>query len=142
MAARVLDAFADTSGWTCWADRRQPFHTLAVSYYNAVWSRGGRIITTSLVLTELTALLTSPVRMPKPAQIQLLSAIRGDPAVEIVFLDAALDAAAWSLGEARPDKDWSLVDCASFELMRRRRLTDALTSDHHFEQAGFVRLLK
>ncbi len=42
----------------------------------------------------------------------------------------------------RPDKEWSLVDCASFVLMRQREINEALTSDHHFEQAGFSRLLK
>ena len=41
----------------------------------------------------------------------------------------------------RLDKDWSLTDCISFIVMRRRGLTDALTSDHHFEQAGFTILL-
>ena len=42
----------------------------------------------------------------------------------------------------RLDKDWSLTDCISFVVMRRRGLTDALTSDHHFEQAGFSILLR
>jgi predicted nucleic acid-binding protein len=42
----------------------------------------------------------------------------------------------------RPDKEWSLVDCTSFVLMERRGLTEALTTDHHFEQASFVRLLQ
>ncbi len=43
---------------------------------------------------------------------------------------------------ARADKEWSLVDCASFVVMQQRGLTEALTTDRHFEQAGFVRLLK
>ncbi|MBI2923647.1 MAG: type II toxin-antitoxin system VapC family toxin [Planctomycetes bacterium] len=37
----------------------------------------------------------------------------------------------------RPDKSWSLTDCISFSIMRRRKLTEALTADRHFEQAGF-----
>ncbi len=44
--------------------------------------------------------------------------------------------------KAHPDKDWSLVDCASFVVMKQRGIQEALTSDHHFEQAGFVRLLR
>lgn len=39
-------------------------------------------------------------------------------------------------------KNWSLVDCISFVVMRQRRLTDALTRDGHFEQAGIRALLK
>jgi hypothetical protein len=41
----------------------------------------------------------------------------------------------------RPDKDWSLTDCISFVVMQERGITDALTGDRHFEQAGFRALL-
>ena len=47
-----------------------------------------------------------------------------------------------ALYEDRPDKDWSLTDCTSFVRMRDGKLMDALTADHHFEQAGFQALLK
>ena len=40
------------------------------------------------------------------------------------------------------DKEWSLTDCASFDVMRERKLVDALVYDKHFEQAGFVPLLR
>ena len=73
---------------------------------------------------------------------RLLEGIRHDPSVEIVAIDPDLVGEAWHLWKARPDKDWGLVDCASFVVMQRRSLVEALTSDHHFEQAGFVRLLK
>jgi hypothetical protein len=42
----------------------------------------------------------------------------------------------------RMDKDWPLTDCISFVVMQREGITDALTGDRHFEQAGFVPLLK
>jgi uncharacterized protein len=47
-----------------------------------------------------------------------------------------------ALFASRPDKEWSLVDCISFVVMKERRLTDALTTDHHFVQAGFNALLR
>ena len=42
----------------------------------------------------------------------------------------------------RPDKDWSLTDCISFIVMQEYGLTEALTADHHFEQAGFKILIE
>ncbi len=46
------------------------------------------------------------------------------------------------LYRTRSDKDWSLTDCISFVVMEQRGIVDALTGDHHFEQAGFRALLK
>jgi predicted nucleic acid-binding protein len=138
----MLERFADTSGWAAWADSSERFHSLAVVAFEEVWHQRGRVVTTNFVLAELTALLTRPMRVPKPQQIQLLGDIRRDSGVAVVCVDAALEAAAWHLWQARPDKEWTLVDCASFVVMQQRGLTEALTTDHHFEQAGFVRLLK
>lgn len=81
------------------------------------------------------------MRIAKRRQIELLGDLRAEPAVEVVTIEADLDLAAWRLWSDRPDKAWSLVDCASFVVMQRLGLTEAITSDHHFEQAGFVRLL-
>ena len=134
--------FADTSGWASLVDRRQSFHVLAAACVQQAHADGKFIVTTNYVLAELTALLTSPLRMPRYQQIQLLADLRGASWVEIVHIDAMLDQAAWQLWESRLDKDWSLVDCASFLVMQQRSLTEALTTDHHFEQAGLVRLLK
>lgn len=138
----MIERFVDTSGWAELADRTLIFHPLAVAAFDEVWNQGGRLITSNLVLIELTALLSSPLRMPKSQQIRLIGDLQADTSVEVVFVDAALETGAWNLWRSRPDKDWSLVDCASFIIMRQRRLSEALTTDHHFEQAGYVRLLK
>jgi predicted nucleic acid-binding protein len=138
----MLEAFVDTSGWAAWAHAPEQFHALAVAAVEDLWNRGGRLVTTNWILVELTALLTSPMRVPKPQQIQLVQDIRGDPGVLVVTVDAATEAAAWNLWQTRPDKDWSMVDCASFVVMGQRQIVEAVTADHHFEQAGFVRLLK
>lgn len=138
----MSERFVDTSGWAEWADHTLRYHALALALFSETWDQGGRLLTTDYVLGELTALLTSPLRMPKPKQIQLLDAIHSDPSVQVVSLDVLQKRRAWDLWRARPDKSWSFVDCASFTVMRERGLTEALTTDHHFEQAGFIRLLK
>jgi predicted nucleic acid-binding protein len=138
----MSEIFADTSGWGCLVDRTQAFHKLATTIYQTARQRGTRIITTNYVLVELVALLTSPLQIPRPSVIQFVEGLSNSPFVEIVHIDPTLNADAWSLLRNRQDKEWSLVDCSSFVLMSRRAIVDALTTDHHFEQAGFVRLLK
>jgi predicted nucleic acid-binding protein len=73
---------------------------------------------------------------------QVLDAIRGDHRFEIVPAETELFAEAVTLYRARRDQDWSLTDCTSFVLMNQRGLLEVLTADHHFEQAGFIALLK
>ncbi len=135
------DLFVDTSGWAEVLDRTLNDHARALTLITQAVASGRRLITTSSILSELTALFNSPLRIPKAQQIQLVRDLRNDRTIEIVFIDESLDLDAWNLWETRPDKTWSLVDCASFVVMQRERLTEAITADHHFEQAGFVRLL-
>ncbi len=59
----------------------------------------------------------------------------------LVWVDEDLCARGWQLYRDRLDKDWSLTDCVSFVVMRHRAITEALTADRHFEQAGFIRLI-
>ena len=138
----MLERFVDTSGWAELADRTLAYHARAATLVAEVWKARGRLVTTGFVLAELTALLTRPLRMPKALQIHFLAKLRADPSIEIIHVDPTLERESWRLWETRPDKDWGLVDCSSFVVMQRRGLVEALTSDHHFEQAGFVRLLK
>ncbi len=37
-------------------------------------------------------------------------------------------------------KNWSLCDAASFVLMRQLSIAEVFTSDHHFDQASFLRM--
>jgi predicted nucleic acid-binding protein len=60
------------------------------------------------------------------------------PSVEFVQVDEELLLEGWVLLQQHQDKDFSLADCVSFVVMRRLRLTHALTFDKHFTQAGFL----
>ena len=86
--------------------------------------------------------MTSPLRIPRPQQVTTIETIKTTSWVAVVHIDPALEAEAWTLLRSRLDKTWSLVDCASFTVMRHRGIREALTTDRNFEQAGFVQLLK
>ncbi len=100
----------------------------------------GQVLTTAWVLTEVADALASPVQ--RPVFLRLLEALHADPEVTILPPDKGTFEAGIDLYSRRPDKSWSLTDCNSFVVMQERDLTEALTGDHHFEQAGFVALLK
>jgi uncharacterized protein len=74
--------------------------------------------------------------------INFITGIKTSPYVHILHVDNTLDTQAWQLLAQRNDKLWSLVDCTSFVIMQREGLTEALTTEHHFAQAGFVPLLR
>ena len=136
------EVFVDTSGWASFFIRTEPHHAKAVELMTQWQQQNGRVVTTNYVLSELVALFTSLLRVSRSTILDHIQAIRSRIWVEVVHIDPSLDEAAWKLFGDRLDKEWSLVDCASFVVMQQRGLTDALTADHHFEQAGFVRLLK
>lgn len=98
------------------------------------------MLTTAWVLTEVADGLASPATRGTFAQV--LRELKADPRVVIIQPNAALFDAGIELYEQRSDKDWSLTDCISFVAMREAGISDALTGDRHFEQAGFRALLK
>jgi predicted nucleic acid-binding protein len=101
-----------------------------------------RIVTTNYVLAELSALLMSPLRVPGRTRLTLLDRIRTADWVAVLHVDQPLDHASWDYLRSRPDRNFSLVDCSSFVVMQMHGLRESLTTDRHFEQAGFTRLLK
>ncbi len=137
----MIPVFVDTSGWASLADRTQKEFAQAATLYHQWREQGREVVTTNYVLAELIALLMSPLRLPRQEQFRRIDLIRTSKIVEIVHVTPELDAAAWALLKARADKEWSLVDAVSFLVMEQRGITEALTTDHHFEQAGFTRLL-
>ncbi len=139
---QMNEVFADTSGWASGFVRTELYHSLAAAFLRQWQADGTLVVTTNYVINEVSALLTSPLRVPRPQQIAILDAIRTASWVEIVHIAPDLDEAAYILFKNRPDKLWSLVDCASFVVMQQRGIVSAFTNDHHFEQAGLARLLK
>ena len=136
------EVFADTSGWASFFVETELHHAKVLRLMEQWQQKTRRVVTTNYVLSELLPLLTMRLHVRRKRALNLIEPIRLDPLVEIVHIDESLDADAWRLLENRLDKTWSLVDAASFVVMKNRQITEALTTDHHFEQAGFTRLLK
>jgi predicted nucleic acid-binding protein len=98
----------------------------------------GEVVTTQWILTEVAdAFSGSAIRhRVKPA----LDKIAEDPDATVVPVSPEYFERGLELYHARPDKTWSLTDCISFVVMADEGLTETLTRDHHFEQAGFTAL--
>jgi hypothetical protein len=129
--------FADTFYFLALAGERDRAHAIAVDYSR---TRHGPVVTTAWVLTEVANALSAAAR--RFAFTRLLSRIRQDPRFTIVPPTQDLFERGVALYAERPDKEWSLTDCISFTVMREMGISEALTGDSHFEQAGFAALLR
>ena len=129
--------FADTFFFFAILNRADPSHARA-----AAFSRNSRLlrITTDWVITELADGLSRTG--DRERFMDLYRHIQTSPAIRVVPASRELLEDAIALFASRPDKDWSLTDCVSFVVMRDEEITQALTGDQHFEQAGFTALLR
>ncbi|WP_322744656.1 type II toxin-antitoxin system VapC family toxin [Cuspidothrix issatschenkoi] len=128
----------DTSGLLCFLHQDEAQHKTAVeliSNYN------GRFITHNYVLAELIA-LSLVRRFPCSTVLMYSLELMENPNVEMVWVDEILHREAMDLLLVRQDKTYSLCDAISFVLMRKKGIREALTTDKHFEQEGFTRLLQ
>lgn len=134
--------FWDTAAFVALANRDDSLHDAAAFVSQKLARAGARLLTTDAVLTEV-ANTFSRVALRSMAR-QVIEAYQSSVrmrAAQLVHVDAMLWQQGWQLFLDRPDKDWSLTDCISFVVMQDRNLRRAFTSDHHFEQAGFEKLL-
>lgn len=97
-------------------------------------------VTTTWVLTEVADAMAGISQRGR--FVAFLKLLRGERTVAIVPASSELFDLGMQLYTQRPDKDWSLTDCISFVVMKQHGLTEALTADRHFEQAGFKALLR
>lgn len=132
----MIARFADTFYFLALLNERDSSHEWAREYAADL---GCRLVTTDWVLVEVADALAAPAQ--RPAFLALWQEIRDKSAIEIVESDRSILLRGLDLYARRLDKGWSLTDCISFVVMTDRGLSEALTGDHHFEQAGFRALL-
>lgn len=127
----------DTSGLLCYFDASDARHLDAVTFFKAAPLR----LIHSHILAEFIPLCRA--RGLNIADVLAFAAdLLDNPHVGVVWVDEDLHCSALALLRARLDKTYSLCDAVSFVLMRERGITEALTTDRHFAQEGFERLLK
>ena len=133
----MTPVFADTAFYVAFHNRRDALHARAVELSARLTAP---IITTEFVLLEVANFFKRPGDRAMFAALD--AALRSDAITTVVPASSELYAHGRDLFAGRFDKEWSLVDCTSFVVMAKRGITDALTADEHFEQAGFKALLK
>ena len=136
----MIEVFLDSAYAIALAASNDQYHERADTLADRLEEDAVRLITTRAVILEIGNAL-SRARHRKAA-ISLLEGMEQDENIEIVPLSEELYEQALQLYQNRPDKEWGLTDCVSFIVMQDRGLTEALTSDAHFEQAGFRALLR
>jgi len=135
----AVELFLDASYAIALASSTDQHHERAVELAQRIETEDRRLITSRAVGLEIGNAL-SKLRY-RAAAVALLDAIEHDPNVEVVPLSEEVYRRSLELYRQHQDKEWGLTDCVSFAVMWERSITDALTTDNHFRQAGFRTLL-
>lgn len=127
----------DTSGFFCLYNEDEARHADALVFYDAASVR----VTTNYILAEYVALAHARGSSRSDA-LDFSQRVLNDSEIEVVWADENLHRRAIELLLEREDKEYSLCDAVSFVVMQQLEIKEALTTDKHFEQESFVRLLK
>jgi predicted nucleic acid-binding protein len=129
--------FVDTAYLLALARPQDEYHARALAWANAAKKP---LISTEYVVWEVVNGLSKLIDRPKA--IAVLDGV-GDPSSwQVIAASGELTGRGIQIFRQHQDKEWSLTDCISFVVMRELNISNALTSDRHFEQAGFEALLR
>ena len=134
------EIFLDTAYAIALSVISDQYHELAVILATSIEQNNIRLVTTRAILLEIGNALSK--NRYRSAAVELLVAIENDPQIDIIRLTDESYQKALELFTKRGDKEWGLIDCLSFVVMSERDITEALTTDEHFSQAGFIPLLQ
>jgi predicted nucleic acid-binding protein len=135
----MKEVFADTSFWIALANREDDYHQKATLLRKAY--RRTLLVTTDEVLVEFTAYFAGSGGSARRTAAEFVRNLLTHPKVLVLPQARETFLAGLALYEARPDKEYSLTDCISMQTMRSRGCHEVLTTDHHFSQEGFQRLM-
>lgn len=132
--------FVDTGYWVAILNSDDGLHQTAVRVTAALSSL--QIVTSEMVFAEVLNSFSKQGPFLRQNAVTLIQKSIRKSNVEIISQTSDLFYEALNLYQQRPDQAWSHTDCASFCIMRRKNIFEALTHDRHFEQAGFIALLR
>jgi predicted nucleic acid-binding protein len=134
------EVFLDTSGLLALVRVRDALHAHARRVLETLSDEGTPLVTSQWVLAEF---LGGTARPPlRQAALRFVDTLVASPNTTILAATPEGWASALEFYRSRPDKDWSLVDCASMVISQSRGIRRVLTHDSDFEQAGFEALLR
>jgi len=131
--------FADTLYWYSIANPRDQWHISALQ----AKSRLGKVdlVTTEDVLVEFLSAMSSGGALLRQTAVALVQTLLTDGSVRVLPQAHLSFQRGLELYARRLDKEYSLTDCISMNVMRDEGITDILTNDHHFTQEGFTILI-
>lgn len=135
----MKSVFADTAYWIALLNPKDDLHAEARRVSGTLGQ--SRIVTSEFVMVELLNGFAGGGAGARVSAVDLIDRLRENANVDLVPLSSALFRRAVDRYARRKDKTWSLVDCASFLIMEEHNITEALTADMHFQQAGFEVML-
>ncbi len=101
-----------------------------------------KIVTSEMIFNELLNTFSKQGTFLKQVAIKLVNQSYNNPNLEIIAQNTDLFKQSLKLYEQRLDQNWSHTDCSSFIIMKQKGILEALAYDKHFEQAGFIPLLR
>lgn len=133
--------FVDTGYWVALLKPDDELHKKAKNINQSLTS-DIVLITSEMVFVELLAAFSGMGKQYRGRVVQLVQYAAQTPDIEIIPQTTTLFQSALQLYSQRLDKNWSLTDCSSFHIMRQQNISEVLAYDKHFEQAGFIALLR
>jgi uncharacterized protein len=132
--------FADTGYWIALLDPQDTLHQKVVNL--SISLSQVQICTSEMVLTEVLNHFSKRGDFLRYAAAMLIESLQENSAIIIFAQTEAIFQEALILYKRRPDQAWSHTDCSSFCIMQKQNILEALAYDKHFEQAGFIPLLR
>ncbi len=136
----MTKVFVDTAAWIALINLDDDLNQQANKVKIKLQQDNCSLVTSDFVFLEVADALTAPTIRRRT--INFINRLKNLSGLEVVSINQSLLDAGWQLYSQRLDKDWGLTDCISFVIMQQLQISLAFTSDKHFEQAGFTRLLK